>query len=66
MAVDAGPWEPIPGTEKAPVPVRSISLLARDAEAALAFLVEQGMVEVVGDTIIVPASFWSGGRVPAT
>jgi predicted deacylase len=39
---------------------------ARDAEAALAFLVEQGMVEVAGDTITVPARFWSGGQVPAT
>ena len=39
---------------------------ARDPEAALAFLVEQGMVEVAGDTITVPASFWSGGQVPAT
>jgi hypothetical protein len=38
---------------------------ARDAEAALAFLVEQGMVEVAGDQITVPASFWSGGQVPA-
>jgi hypothetical protein len=36
---------------------------ARDAEAALAFLVEQGMV---GDTITVPARFWSDGQVPAT
>ena len=33
---------------------------ARDPEAALAFLVEQGMVEVAGDTIAVPASFWTG------
>ena len=32
---------------------------ARDAEAALAFLVEQGMVEVAGDTITVPARFWT-------
>ena len=39
---------------------------ARDAEVALAFLVEQGMVEVAGDTITVPASFWSDGLVPAT
>ena len=39
---------------------------ARDAEVALAFLVEQGMVEVAGDTITVPARFWSGGQVPAT
>ena len=39
---------------------------ARDAEAALAFLVEQGMVEVAGDTITVPARFWNGGQVPAT
>ena len=38
---------------------------ARDADAALAFLVEQGMVEVAGDRITVPASFWSGGQVPA-
>ena len=29
-------------------------------EAALAFLVEQEMVEVTGDTITVPARFWSG------
>ena len=36
------------------------------AEAALAFLVEQEMVEVTGDTITVPARFWSGGQVPAT
>jgi hypothetical protein len=39
---------------------------ARDAEVALAFLVEQGMVEVAGDTITVPARFWNGGQVPAT
>jgi hypothetical protein len=32
---------------------------ARDAEAALAFLVDQGMVEVAGDEITVPARFWS-------
>ena len=38
---------------------------ARDAEAALAFLAEQGMVEVAGDTITVPASFWNGGQTPA-
>jgi hypothetical protein len=38
--------------------------VARDAEVALAFLVEQGMVEVAGDTITVPASFWSGGQPP--
>ena len=41
-------------------------IAARDAEVALAFLVEQGMVEVAGDTITVPARFWSGGQVPAT
>jgi predicted deacylase len=41
-------------------------IVARDAEVALAFLVEQGMVEVAGDTITVPASFWNGGQVPAT
>jgi predicted deacylase len=40
-------------------------IAARDAEAALAFLVEQGMVEVAGDTITVPASFWSGRQPPA-
>ena len=40
-------------------------IAARDAEVALAFLVEQGMVEVAGDTITVPASFWSGGQPPA-
>jgi hypothetical protein len=39
---------------------------ARDPEVALAFLVEQGMVEVAGDEITVPASFWSSGQVPAT
>ena len=38
----------------------------RDAEVALAFLVELGMVEVAGDTITVPARFWNGGQVPAT
>jgi hypothetical protein len=37
-------------------------IAARDAEAALAFLVEQGMVAVAGDTITVPARFWSGGQ----
>ena len=41
-------------------------IAARDPEVALAFLVEQGMVEVAGDTITVPARFWSGGQVPAT
>ena len=41
-------------------------IAARDAEVALAFLVDQGMVEVAGDTITVPARFWSGGQVPAT
>jgi predicted deacylase len=41
-------------------------IAVRDAEVALAFLVEQGMVEVAGDTITVPARFWSGGQVPAT
>ncbi len=35
------------------------------AEAALAFLVEQGMVDVIDDTITVPARFWSGGQSPA-
>jgi hypothetical protein len=39
---------------------------ARDADVALAFLVEQGMVEVAGDEITVPARFWSGEQVPAT
>jgi hypothetical protein len=34
-------------------------LPARDADAALAFLVEQGLVEVAGDTITVPARFWT-------
>ena len=38
---------------------------ARDADAALAFLVDQGMVEVAGDEITVPARFWSGGQAPA-
>jgi hypothetical protein len=41
-------------------------IAARDPEVALAFLVEQGMVEVVGDTITVPASFWTGGQPPAS
>jgi hypothetical protein len=40
-------------------------IAARDAEVALAFLVEQGMAEVTDDTITVPARFWSGGQVPA-
>jgi hypothetical protein len=35
---------------------------ARDPEVALAFLVEQGIAEVAGDTITVPASFWTGGQ----
>ena len=34
-------------------------LPARDADAALAFLVERGLVEVAGDTITVPARFWN-------
>jgi predicted deacylase len=38
----------------------------RDAEAALAFLVEQGMVEVAGDEITVPASFWSSRQISPT
>jgi hypothetical protein len=38
----------------------------RDAEAALAFLVEQGMVEVVGDEITVPARFWSSRQISPT
>jgi hypothetical protein len=29
------------------------------------FLVEQGMVELAGDTSTVPARFWSGGQPPA-
>ena len=41
-------------------------IATRDAEVALAFLVEQRMVEVADDTITVPARFWSGGQVPAT
>jgi hypothetical protein len=41
-------------------------IATRDAEVALAFLVEQGMAEVTDDTITVPARFWSGGQVPAT
>ena len=40
-------------------------IAAQDPEVALAFLVEQGMVEVAGDTITVPACFWSGGQPPA-
>ena len=32
--------------------------LPDDPDAALAFLVDQGMVEVAGDTITVPARFW--------
>jgi hypothetical protein len=50
----------------APLDLDEDDVPARDAEAALAFLVEQGMVEVAGDTITVPASFWNGGQVPAT
>jgi hypothetical protein len=41
-------------------------IAGRDPEVALAFLVEQGMVEVTDDTITLPARFWSGGQVPAT
>ena len=37
----------------------------RNAEAALPLFVDQGMVEAAGDTITVPASFWSSGQVPA-
>jgi hypothetical protein len=32
--------------------------LPDDPDAALAFLADQGMVEVAGDTITVPARFW--------
>jgi hypothetical protein len=35
------------------------------AEAALAFLVEQGMVEVADDVLTVPARFWPALPVPA-
>ena len=35
------------------------------AEAALAFLVEQGMVLVTGDEITVPARFWTGTQADA-
>ena len=38
-------------------------IAARDAEAALAFLVEQGMVEVADDTVTVPARFGEGNRI---
>ena len=48
--------EPVPPKHETP----------ESAEAALAFLVEQEMVEVTGDTITVPARFWNGGQVPAT
>jgi hypothetical protein len=44
--------EPVPPNHETP----------ESAEAALAFLVEQEMVEVTGDTITVPARFWSGGQ----
>jgi hypothetical protein len=40
----------------APLDLDEDDVPARDAEAALAFLVEQGMVEVAGDTIAVPAT----------
>lgn len=40
-----------------------------DPDTTLALLVDQGMVEVAGDTITVPARFWieapNGGTVPA-
>ena len=36
------------------------------ADAALAFLVEQGMVVVTDDEITVPAHFWSGTQAEAT
>jgi hypothetical protein len=32
--------------------------LPGDPDAALAFLVDEGVVEVAGDTITVPARFW--------
>jgi hypothetical protein len=51
------PDEPVPPKHETP----------ESAEAALAFLVEQEMVEVAGDIITVPARFWSGGQPwPAT
>jgi hypothetical protein len=48
--------EPVPPKHETP----------ESAEAALAFLVEQEMVEVAGDTITVPARFWSGAPAGAT
>ena len=39
-------------------------ILESDA-AALAFLVEPGMVVVTGDEIVVPVSFWSGAEAEA-
>ena len=50
----------------APLDLGEDEMPARDAEVALAFLVDQGMVAVTGDEITVPASFWNGGQVPAT
>jgi hypothetical protein len=41
--------------------------LPGDPDAALAFLVDEGVVEVAGDTITVPARFWveaPNGRTP--
>ena len=44
--------------------------LPGDPDAALAFLVDEGVVEVAGDTITVPARFWieapNGGTPPAS
>ena len=48
--------EPLPSKHETP----------ESAEAALAFLVEQEMVEVTGDTITVPVRFWSGAPAGAT
>ncbi len=56
--------DPVEGWEGEVLPPKHET--PESAEAALAFLVEQEMVEVTGDTITVPARFWNGGQVPAT
>ena len=47
-----------------PLPPKHETL--ESADAALAFLLEQGMVVVTGDEITVPEHFWSGTQAEAT
>jgi len=47
------------------VPLPSKHEILESDAAALAFLVEPGMVVVTGDEIVVPVSFWSGAEAEA-